>query len=76
MEESNPPPRLNSLSTPSLVPCFVIEQKLQTVLRLKGDGDSHSGLSTDEAFLSKGSSQEELEESKPVLVAEIGDSDG
>jgi hypothetical protein len=29
--------------------------------RPRVDGDSHSGQSTDEAFLSKGSSQEELD---------------
>jgi len=36
------------------------------------DGDSHSGQSTDEAFLSKGSSQEELDNNNRK---DFGDSD-
>ncbi len=53
---------------------FDVNQKLQVALRVKADGDTNSGQS-DEAFLSKGSSQEELDENKLKNSLEFEDSE-
>ena len=38
---------------------------------MKQQGDAHSGKSTDEAFLSKGSSQEELDKETKELIEQL-----